>query len=161
MSGGAIRTWRDAARLASAVLALRSLEGSLRRRGFAVTHERARSAALVQRAGAEARFPGPREAERLADLVALAARIARARCLPRSLLLYSWLARDGAPVQLCIGVRRLPGGLRAHAWVEWTSPDGASMPLGESANVRSDFALLRGGLAEAPLELDTSDFAGS
>jgi transglutaminase superfamily protein len=39
-------------------------------------------------------------------------------CLKRSAVLYHLLRRDGAPVELQLGVRRTPGGpLAAHAWL--------------------------------------------
>lgn len=158
-----IPTWREAARLAHAVVAVRALAWSLRWRGFAATHERAQSAA--RRASRTDVELTRGEAERIAALVALASRIARARCLPRSLLLYTWLGRAGAPVQLRIGVRRQAHTLRAHAWVEWTAPGSAPLPLGEPSTVANDFAPLRGGLAGAASldgeNLKASDFVGA
>jgi hypothetical protein len=155
-----VRNGRDALVLARAVLSLRALDGSLRRLGFAATHEKAhRAVADGSEQSSEQNRPDIAEAEHLAALVSLAARIARVRCLPRALLLYTWLGRGGAPVRLCIGVRREGSTLRAHAWVEWTLPDGESRPLGEPSNVRGDFAVLRGGLAPEGGELETSDFA--
>jgi hypothetical protein len=151
---------RDALLLARGILALRVLDWSLRRRGFAATHERARLA--VQGGGTVTRNRVDiDEAQRLAALIAIAARVARVRCLPRALLLYTWLGRAGAPVRLCIGVRRQPNGLSAHAWVEWNPSCGEPQPLGEPARVRDDFAILRGGFAEEGAELETSDFAGA
>jgi hypothetical protein len=148
--------------LARAVVALRALEGSLRRRGFAATHERAR---LAVETGTEGNAPADPvdldQAQHLGKLVALAARIARVRCLPRALLLYTWLGRDGAPVRLCIGVRRDGTSLRAHAWTEWTTQSGEALPLGESSPVRRDFAVLRGGFSPEGDELEASDFVGA
>jgi hypothetical protein len=156
---GAIASWRSAARVVRAVFALLALDRSLRRRGFAFTHEHAREAARpASRRRADGEVPGLPEAERTAALVAIAARIARVRCLPRSLLLYRWLGRAGAPVRLCIGVRRQPSGLRAHAWVEWLGPEGETHALGESPSVRADFAVLSG-TADGDPELQTTDFS--
>jgi hypothetical protein len=42
----------------------------------------------------------------------------RAHCLPRALALHFWLRREGIPSEVCIGVRKEDGALRAHAWVE-------------------------------------------
>jgi hypothetical protein len=42
----------------------------------------------------------------------------RHTCLKRSAVLYRLARRDGRQVELCIGVRRAPGGsLAAHAWL--------------------------------------------
>lgn len=53
------------------------------------------------------------------------------RCLRRSVLLWAWLQRHGVPAEIVVGVRREPGGLTGHAWVE--SSQG---PVFESAEVR-------------------------
>lgn len=57
--------------------------------------------------------------ESVASQVAAAARLVRARCLTRSLVLQTILRRRGLDARLRIGVRRDSGQHRAHAWVEW------------------------------------------
>ena len=52
------------------------------------------------------------------------------RCLRRSLVLRAWLARHGVAAELELGVRRLPDGMTAHAWVTW-----ADQPIYEDAEV--------------------------
>lgn len=42
----------------------------------------------------------------------------RPTCLPRSLVLWHMLRRQGEPAELHIGVRRIDGDFNAHAWVE-------------------------------------------
>ena len=41
-----------------------------------------------------------------------------AKCLPRSIALREWLARDGFYADLHIGVRREGNSIQAHAWLE-------------------------------------------
>jgi hypothetical protein len=41
-----------------------------------------------------------------------------AQCLHRSLALYLWLRRDGINCTVKVGVRKLSGEFKAHAWVE-------------------------------------------
>lgn len=77
----------------------------------------------------------PRLDERTQRFVATldrAARIGRTngRCLRRSLVLRAWLARQGVPTELELGVRRLPDGMTAHAWVAW-----ADQPIYEDSEV--------------------------
>jgi hypothetical protein len=56
------------------------------------------------------------------------------RCLVRSLAAYGALRRQGFPVQFVSGVRRAPGGVTGHAWVEL---DGRVLPeLDEPDNPR-------------------------
>ncbi|MBI3726207.1 lasso peptide biosynthesis B2 protein [bacterium] len=62
--------------------------------------------------------PAKHGVERLAELASLAARATGSPCLARSLLLLSLLEARGERATLTIGVRRLPGGEFAHAWVE-------------------------------------------
>jgi hypothetical protein len=42
-----------------------------------------------------------------------------AHCLQCSLVLYQWLWQEGLPSDLRIGVRKVRGEIRAHAWVEY------------------------------------------
>jgi hypothetical protein len=42
----------------------------------------------------------------------------RANCLSRSLALWWLLRREGIPSDLRLGVRKAPGGIEAHAWLE-------------------------------------------
>lgn len=60
------------------------------------------------------------------------------RCLPQALCLRWLLGRHGIVSELCIGVERRRGDLRAHAWVE---RDGR--PIGEDPRVADHFAPLR------------------
>lgn len=90
----------------------------LRRRGFQEvvrTTESARKAGNGRTAKA-----GLRRARRYARRIAQAARIhpAPARCLHQSLVLHSWLCREGFPSELKIGVAKVGSTLQAHAWVE-------------------------------------------
>lgn len=74
---------------------------------------------------------------RITDLVAVAARhgLVRGNCLSRSLTLRRLLRRAGIEAQLRIGVRRGPGGLEAHAWLELEG-----RPLNDSADVALRYA---------------------
>jgi hypothetical protein len=77
-----------------------------------------------------ARRADPSRRERPADCLRAALRIARvvriaasrgpfrARCLPKSLLLWWLLRRRGMQPALRLGVQRDASGIRAHAWVE-------------------------------------------
>lgn len=81
------------------------------------------------------RAPTPLPPERIAQLVALAARhgLARGNCLSQSLTLQRLL--DGAAAtQLRIGARRGPAGLEAHAWIEHEG-----RPLNDTADVAQRF----------------------
>ena len=80
---------------------------------------------LASRLGRPPRRPAPRDTLDDAALASLVDRILRRlpgpwrhTCLRRSALLYHLLRRAGRPVELCVGVRRDPGGaFGAHAWL--------------------------------------------
>ena len=57
----------------------------------------------------------------IAQSVRIAAKYCQpwAKCLQKSLVLWSLLARQGIESDLRIGVRRENGEFQAHAWVEW------------------------------------------
>ena len=98
---------------------LLAVDLALRAVGFSVVRRWLRRLARPGRGAAGASF----EAERVETLAwAVAAASAHhlypMRCLPRSLVLQTLLAREGIPAELRIGVRRQGGGLEAHAWVE-------------------------------------------
>jgi hypothetical protein len=77
----------------------------------------------------------PRE---IATLVGAAGTLLRARCLPRSLVLWHFLRDRGTPVEIRLGVaKRADGSLSAHAWVEF---DGS--PLNEGADLFERYAVL-------------------
>jgi hypothetical protein len=61
-----------------------------------------------------------RRAQQYARWIGAAARYhcVRARCLHQSIVLHAWLTGEGLPSDLVIGVRKVDGGLLAHAWVE-------------------------------------------
>jgi hypothetical protein len=69
--------------------------------------------------------------------VAATARLLRARCLTRSLVLEAMLRRAGIDAELKVGARREGQRWRAHAWVEWQG-----QPLAEPAGIASTFAAL-------------------
>ena len=99
----------------------------------------ARTKALLERLGragsGDARALEPREIARLVDA---AATLLRARCLPRSLVLWHFVRDHGAPAEIRLGVSRLAdGGLSAHAWLEY---DG--LPLNDHADVLQRYAAL-------------------
>ncbi len=56
--------------------------------------------------------------ERMRDIERVAHWVPRSRCLDRALSLVEWADAHAIPVQLCIGVQRNSGSLRAHAWVQ-------------------------------------------
>lgn len=60
-------------------------------------------------------------AHRMACLTNVAAgrRLIRATCLERSIVLWWLLTRRGIDSRIVFGARKEPGGLRAHAWVEY------------------------------------------
>jgi hypothetical protein len=100
-------------------------------------------------AAALARWSGPPrstvwgEAEALARagstarLVQAAARygLYPATCLPRALVLWWLLRRQGINGELRLGVRTGPDGLEAHVWVEY-----AGLVLNDRADVQAQFA---------------------
>jgi hypothetical protein len=69
--------------------------------------------------------------------VAVTARVLRARCLTRALVLEAVLRRAGLDVEMKVGVRREGEHWRAHAWVEWQGK-----PLAEPAGIAGAFAPL-------------------
>lgn len=58
-------------------------------------------------------------ANKIARLVQVAARrgVTQPSCLPRALVLWALLRRQGFPAEICFGVRREAGRFEAHAWV--------------------------------------------
>ncbi len=83
-----------------------------------------------------ARWP---EVEREARSVAVAARhhLYLMKCLTRSLVLQTLLARRGIASDLVIGVRKEGERFGAHAWVEWRG-----RPVAETESVGQRFATL-------------------
>ncbi|MBN1399346.1 MAG: lasso peptide biosynthesis B2 protein, partial [Anaerolineae bacterium] len=94
----------------------------------------------------------PLSVERIADLVAIAARhhLYQVSCLTRALASQRMLAVQGIWVDLRIGVCREHARLRAHAWIEYHGE-----PVGESADVGTVFGPLgrAGEFALAPDDL--------
>ena len=81
----------------------------------------ARCWALLQRASGEhAPSPAGDDQVRTVRLVDIAARHLpwQPTCLPRSLVLWFLLRRQGVPAELRIGVQKRQQQLEAHAWVE-------------------------------------------
>jgi len=72
---------------------------------------------------------GSQSGERAARLVDRVARLGRARCLTKALVLHAVLNRLGTASQLVVGASLQAGRLRSHAWVE---RDGHSL-LGSTA----------------------------
>lgn len=62
----------------------------------------------------------PLQAAMVARMVSIAQRHGpyRARCLATAVTLQSLLGRIGIATELRLGVRKCPGGLEAHAWIE-------------------------------------------
>ena len=95
-----------------------------------------------------------RRARTYASVIELAARhhLIRARCLHRSLVLASWLRREGLSSALRMGVRKETDGIAAHAWVEVGGavvndyPEAVArfVPLGEAQALPTGFTLGRG-----------------
>jgi acyl-CoA-binding protein len=68
-----------------------------------------------------------------------------AQCLHRSLALYLWLHRDGIESTVKVGVRKLDGQFKAHAWVEL-----GGEVVNDSAQAVAPFSMLsRPGALEA------------
>lgn len=106
---------------------------SLHLRGMAQT--RALLQRLGRRRGNRAEALEPREIARLVDA---AAALLRARCLPRSLVLWHFVRDRGAAAELRLGVSKLANGqLAAHAWLEF---DG--QPLNEHADLFERYSAL-------------------
>jgi hypothetical protein len=104
---------------------------SLRARGMART--RAALARLEQRARAGALAPAE-----IARLVDAAAALLRARCLPRSLVLWHFLRHRSASAEVRLGVSKLANGsLHAHAWLEFEG-----LPLNDRTDVFERYAAL-------------------
>jgi len=126
----AIRWWSVVACMVSIALIRRSLAWS----GFARTLKRIRDRS--ERAGAATDFSLAKIAT--GDrVVALAAALypGRALCLERSLVLYDRLRREGAAVELRIGVQATP--FAAHAWVTYRGE-----PVNDSAEHVSHFVVM-------------------
>jgi hypothetical protein len=64
------------------------------------------------------------KAANTARLVEMAARLTRSSCLPRSLITWRLVRRQGLDCELRIGVRKRGDRIQAHAWVEM---DGRSL----------------------------------
>jgi len=103
----------------------------LRARGMQRT--RASLARLGPFAAGDTSALAPRE---IATLVGAAGCFLRARCLPRSLVLWHFLRDRGTSAEVRLGVTKLAdGSLSAHAWVEF---DG--LPLNDSLDVLERYA---------------------
>lgn len=77
-------------------------------------------------------------AREIATLVGAVASLLRARCLPRSLVLWHFLPDRGTSAEIRLGVTKLADGrLSAHAWVEF---DGS--PLNDGLDVLERYAAL-------------------
>jgi hypothetical protein len=87
---------------------------SIRRSGWIATMERFRE--MLQRADNQSSV----DPAALARMVRVAATYGpfRAKCLPRSVVLWALLHRHGFDPELKIGVRNVVRGFEAHAWVE-------------------------------------------
>jgi hypothetical protein len=69
--------------------------------------------------GLDARVPPPPPVpdHAIRGVSGLLAKVARASCLERALILQSWLASHGRPYTIAVGVA-VDGGFAAHAWLE-------------------------------------------
>lgn len=125
-----VRWWSVVACMVSIALVRRSLAWL----GFAPTLRRVRSRS--ERAGI-ATNPSPAIIATVDRVVAIAAALypGRALCLERSLVLYDRLRREGAAVELRIGVQATP--FAAHAWVTY-----GGEPVNDSAEHVSHFAVM-------------------
>jgi hypothetical protein len=126
----AIHWWSVVACMVSIALVRRSLAWS----GFARTLKRIRDRS--ERASITTDF-SPATIAMVDRLVALAAALypGRALCLERSLVLYDRLRREGAAVELRIGVQATP--FAAHAWVTY-----GGEPVNDSAEHVSHFVVM-------------------
>lgn len=88
-------------------------------------------------AGARAGPEADARARIVARMVGIAGRRGpvRAPCVPRSLLAWWWLRREGIETSIRVGVARDRVPLRAHAWVEREG-----LPLGEDGRAADRFA---------------------
>lgn len=79
-------------------------------------------AEIARRASGSVNLAGTTEIEalhaRMRDIERVAHWMPRSRCLDRALSLVEWAEAHAIPAQLCIGVQRNGGSLRAHAWVQ-------------------------------------------
>src|SRR5574341_541923 len=73
------------------------------------------------------------DARRISWLIGVATRrgVYPATCLPRSLVLWFLLRREGIEGELCLGTRKEAGRFEAHAWIEL-----AGVVLNDSEEVR-------------------------
>jgi hypothetical protein len=126
----AVRWWSVFVCMVSIARVRRSLVWS----GFARTLRRVRSRS--ERVGV-ATDPSPAIIAMIDRVVAIAAALypGRALCLERSLVLYDRLRREGAAVELLIGVQATP--FAAHAWVTY-----AGEPMNDSAEHVSHFVVM-------------------
>ena len=126
----AVRWWSVVACMVSIALINRSLAW----RGFAWTLKRVRD--RTAREGAATNF-SPASIAMADRVVALAAALypGRALCLERSLVLYDRLRREGAAVELRVGVQATP--FAAHAWVTF-----GGEPVNDSAEHVSHFVVM-------------------
>ena len=99
-------------------IALMRVDIALRRTGFWPLVTRLDS--LETRPAGDMRPRDIRRARRLGRAVRRAARLSppHVQCLHRSLVLHQWLRTAGLPSELCVGVLKDAGELKAHAWVE-------------------------------------------
>jgi hypothetical protein len=125
-----IRWWSVVACMMSIALIKRSLAWS----GFERTLKRVRDRA--ERTDVSSSF-SPACVARADRVVAIAAALypGRALCLERSLVLYNRLRREGAAVELKIGVQATP--FAAHAWVTY-----GGEPVNDSAEHVSHFVVM-------------------
>jgi Transglutaminase-like superfamily len=126
----AVRWWSVAACMVSIALVRRSLAWW----GFARTLRRIRDRS--ERASTTT-DPAPSIIAMVDRVVALAAALypGRALCLERSLVLYDRLRREGAAVELRIGVQATP--FAAHAWVTYRGE-----PVNDSAEHVAHFVVM-------------------
>jgi len=126
----AVRWWSVVACMVSIALVRRSLAWS----GFARTLRRMRNRSERERITTDSSPANIAMADRV---VAIAAALypGRALCLERSLVLYDRLRREGAAVELRIGVQATP--FAAHAWVTY-----AGEPVNDSAEHVSHFVVM-------------------
>jgi hypothetical protein len=116
----------------ASVLLLPVIQLSLRLRGFGWT-----ARLLADRSTGPQRPYTVQETREAADAVALVAgrRVVGARCLGRSLLLWTLLRRRGIDAEVVIGAQTpQKRALSAHAWVEV-----AGKPVNDAADVRERF----------------------
>ncbi len=121
---------------------LLAVDLALRTAGFAAVRRWLRRLSRSRKAAAGDLSGTSSEAERVqtqawAVAAAAAHHLYPMRCLPRSLVLQTLLAREGIRSELRIGVRREDGGLEAHAWVEHQG-----RPLAEREDRTGSFSAL-------------------